>query len=207
MGTRISMDLRDATVVAARTLLDAGSGPAQAKVYSGAQPAGPGSAATGSLLATIPLDDPSFPDPTSGASTIDPDEVNATGSGTAGYLRLEDSDGNGVIDLVCGTSVAVSATAATDLLTTSSAHGLSVGQPVYFTSGIAGLAEGRYIVIATPSASTFKVAVAGSATAVDLTDNGSATFSTAAVAMSTTTVTSGEPVDITAITLAMGAGA
>lgn len=207
MGTRVSTPVRNAYVDAVKTLLDAGAAAAKGKFYSGAQPAGPGTAATGTLLATVTLSDPSFPAAASGSATTDPASVNASASGTAGYLRLEDSDGNGHVDLPCGTSVSVSGAAATDLLTTSGAHGLAVGQLVYFAAGITGLAAGVYVVLSTPSSTTFTVGTYGSTTPVNITADTSATFSTAPVSMSTTALVSGNPVDVTGITLSAGAGA
>lgn len=206
MGTRIDTTTRNAIVDAVVAKLDAAATSAKAKVYSGAQPADPATAATGTLLATVDLGDPSFPAATNGATSTDPAQVNAAATGTAGYVRLEDGDGNGRIDLVAGVSVTATATAATDVLTTSTAHGLAVGAYVYFTAGIGGLAAGKYVVIETATATTFKVAVPGSSTAVDLTDAGSATFSTAAAAFSSLALISGNPVDFQNIAISIVAG-
>lgn len=207
MGTRISTPARNAIVDAVKTLLDAGAAAAKGKFYTGTQPAGPGTSASGTLLATATLSDPSFPAASSGSASTDPASVNASASGTAGYLRLEDSDGNGVVDLPCGTSVAVSGTASTDVLTTSGAHGLAVGQLVYFAAGITGLAAGAYVVLTVPTSTTFTVGTYGSTSPVNITADTSASFCIAPVAMSTTALVSGNPVDITGITLSIGAGA
>ena len=91
--------------------LNAGSGPGVLKVYTGTPPGAPTDAATGTLLATLTLSDPAFPasaDDTGNhrakatASAISSATAGATG--TAGYVRGEDSDGNGVIQGTAGTT-------------------------------------------------------------------------------------------------------
>lgn len=97
--------LRSRTTTANKALtqykddLDAGSGPGTAKIYSGAIPATPETAATGTLLAELVLADPcgvvSAKKLTFSAITQDP---LANSDGVAGYVRMADSDGNAIID-------------------------------------------------------------------------------------------------------------
>lgn len=81
------------------------------KIYSGAQPATPATAATGTLLATFTLHYPSFAtaDSTGTCALIVSPAISTTGAatGTAGYGRLEDSTGAVVLDGDVGTSAAV----------------------------------------------------------------------------------------------------
>lgn len=80
--------------------LDAGAAPGTIKIYTGAQPASAGSAPTGTLLGTLTLSDPAFGAAAAGeadASAITGD-TSADASGTAGWFRSADSDGNTVID-------------------------------------------------------------------------------------------------------------
>ncbi|BCJ64144.1 hypothetical protein [Polymorphospora rubra] len=60
MPTRISTAARNAAADGIVDLVDGGSGPGVIRVYTGSQPAGPGSAPTGTLLAQFTLSDPAF---------------------------------------------------------------------------------------------------------------------------------------------------
>ena len=107
MTTRISTATRDAMALAAALRVDAGPAAGTIKVYTGAQPATPEDAATGTLLATFTLSDPAYTGPATGVMTLDvTPAVVATPvvSGTAGWFRLADSAGGVVLDGVCGTS-------------------------------------------------------------------------------------------------------
>jgi hypothetical protein len=79
--------------------LDAGSGPGKAEIRTGSQPATPATSASGTLLATVTLTDPSG---TLGAAGVvnfcDPASVTGVADGTAGWARLMDSDNNVVFD-------------------------------------------------------------------------------------------------------------
>lgn len=101
MTVRISTASRTAAVDAARVLLDAGSGAAKLRIYTGTQPATPATAATGTLLVDIPLNDPATAAAAAGSSAFDvtpvPSAV-AVASGTAGWARLLDSDNVAIID-------------------------------------------------------------------------------------------------------------
>jgi hypothetical protein len=96
---RLASPARSASVKAVADLIDAGSGPGTLKVYSGSQPATPATAPSGTLLATIVLTDPAFGAPSTGVvAGGDPASVNAAATGTAGWCRVADSDGNAVLD-------------------------------------------------------------------------------------------------------------
>lgn len=101
MTVRISTASRDAAVNAARVLLDAGTGAAKLRIYTGAQPATPATAASGTLLVEIALNDPATAAAATGSSAFDvtpvPSAV-AVASGTAGWARLLDSDNVAVVD-------------------------------------------------------------------------------------------------------------
>lgn len=101
MATKISDAARNAALNAIRDLIDAGAAAGQIKIYTGAQPSGgPGAAATGTLLAELTCSDPCAPAAAAGVLTFSAitqdSSVNATG--TAGWFRIQDSNGNGVID-------------------------------------------------------------------------------------------------------------
>lgn len=100
MVTRIATSARNAAAAAVGLLLDAGSGAGYIEIRTGAQPATPNTAATGTLLATLPLSDPAFGAAATGvitANAITPDST-ADASGTAGWFRAYDSSGAAVID-------------------------------------------------------------------------------------------------------------
>ena len=74
-------------------------------IYTGAAPATPDTAATGTLLVTLPLS-ATAGTASAGVFTFNAiTQTNATASGTAGYARITQSDGvTGVIDLDVGTT-------------------------------------------------------------------------------------------------------
>jgi hypothetical protein len=81
---------------------DLGSGPGVAQIRTGSKPASPNDVATGTLLATVTLQDPAFGN--AGASNPgeailnDPGQVTGVAVGTAGWFRGLDSSGNSVFD-------------------------------------------------------------------------------------------------------------
>lgn len=80
-----------------------------------------------------------------------------------------------------GAVVAATAEADDETFTTGAAHGLSVGQPVWFTS--LGTAEGiavntKYYVASVPGATSFTVSATLGGSAVDVTADGSVTYDT-----------------------------
>ncbi|WP_084266074.1 hypothetical protein [Actinomadura macra] len=98
-----------ADTVAAR--VDGGSAAGHLRIYSGAAPAGPGTAPTGTLLVDLPLNDPAFAAAVVGVIALDVTptvSAVAAATGTAGYARLVDStqavgSGLGVADLTVST--------------------------------------------------------------------------------------------------------
>lgn len=100
MAIRLSTAARDSIGTAIKTLVDAGSGPGRIEIRTGAQPATPNTAPSGTLIATVLMDDPSFTGPVTGVLTAAglPNSDAADADGTAGWFRLLDSDGNAVMD-------------------------------------------------------------------------------------------------------------
>ena len=101
MATRIPNASRSAMTNAITALLNAGAGPGYIEIRTGTQPADPDSAVSGTLLATIDLNDPAFGAATDGVASADvsPTLANAAdATGTAGWFRGFDSNGAAVID-------------------------------------------------------------------------------------------------------------
>ncbi len=120
---------KDDALDAAFDLVNAGSGPGEIQVWSGAVPATPGTAPAGTLLATFALTDPGFGPSAGAVKTLDadPDLTTVTvAAGTPAYARLRDSAGNVVGDGTVGT-------AGTDFITSSSPW--TNAQTVNLTSG------------------------------------------------------------------------
>lgn len=80
-------------------LLDIGGG-GLLRIYTGSPPANPQTAASGTLLATLPLANPAAGNASSGSAAFNAitDDSSADASGTAGWFRLEDASGTGIID-------------------------------------------------------------------------------------------------------------
>lgn len=106
MATRISINGRNAACNGLVDLLDAGTGPGTIQIRTGTQPATPNDSATGTLLGTLTLSDPAFGNASAGVATASAitGDSSADSTGTAGWFRALDSDGNAVIDGSCGTS-------------------------------------------------------------------------------------------------------
>ncbi|GAA0494799.1 hypothetical protein Ade02nite_19710 [Paractinoplanes deccanensis] len=106
MAIRISTAARNAMATAAAALVDGGSSTGRLRLYTGSQPAGPGTAPTGTLLAEITLNDPAFGGPANGTVTANQSPaLTGTGvaAGTAGWFRIVDSTeaagtGLGILD-------------------------------------------------------------------------------------------------------------
>jgi hypothetical protein len=125
----ISEAVRNALAEAVRDKIDAGAAAGTLKIYTGAMPANANTAASGTLLATVTLTDPSAGAATAGVVTLgDPASVNWSASGTAGWCRVADSDGNTVLD------GDVTNTAGTGFLRLSTVTAVS-GDPVDIQSG------------------------------------------------------------------------
>lgn len=98
---RLSTTARDAAANAVVDLLDVGTTNPSGRllIYSGAIPATPQTAATGTLLATVALAAPAAGAPAAGAATItDPAAVTGAAAGTAGYGRFVNRDNAAVMD-------------------------------------------------------------------------------------------------------------
>ncbi len=126
---RLATDVRNAAVDGAVGRLDAGTGPATIKVYTGPQPATPATPPTGTLLLTFTLNDPAFAAASGGSAALSTTPALTTlgvGAGAAGWFRAADSDGNAKLDGAVGTSNA-------DLVLSTTT--VSVGLSVTVTSG------------------------------------------------------------------------
>lgn len=107
MTLRVAVAGRNAGLDARYDRANAGAGPGTIKVYTGSQPATADTAESGTLLATFTLADPAFAAAASGVKDLDADpdlSTTAVATGTAGWARCEDSDGNNVFDGSVGTS-------------------------------------------------------------------------------------------------------
>lgn len=105
MAIRDSATLRNDFATARGTRIDGGSGPGKIRIYTGPQPADVATAASGTLLVEITLNDPSG----SAAAgvftfTVAPPPVgSAVATGTAGWARVLDSANTAVTDGTVGT--------------------------------------------------------------------------------------------------------
>lgn len=70
------------------------------EIRSGTKPPSPQAAATGTLLATNAFSNPAFGNFSSGAAAANTiaDDTNIDATGTAGWFRIYDRDGNAVMD-------------------------------------------------------------------------------------------------------------
>lgn len=129
MATRIPTASRNAACDAVVDRLDAGAAAATIEIRTGAQPASANDAASGTLLGTLTLSDPAFGAAAAGvatASAITQDSA-ADATGTAGWFRAKDSDGNTVID---GSITATGGGGDMTLASTS----ITTGEPIQVTS-------------------------------------------------------------------------
>lgn len=82
--------------------VDLGAAAGNIKIYDGTMPTDADDAISGpTLLATLPFSDPSAPAASSGVLTFNAitDDSSADATGTATWARIEDSDGNNVMDV------------------------------------------------------------------------------------------------------------
>lgn len=129
MTFRVAVAGRNAGLDSALDRANAGAGPGTIKIYTGAQPATADTAETGTLLVTFTLADPAFAAASAGVKDLDADpdlSAAAAATGTAGWARCEDSDGNNVFDGSVGTS-------GTDFIINSTS--ITTGQTVNLTLG------------------------------------------------------------------------
>lgn len=106
MAIRIAATVREDMMDAVEAALDAGGAAATLEIRTGSQPADADTAASGTLLATLTLNDPAGVQ-AAGVITIDvTPAITATAgnTGTAGWGRLKDSTGATVLDGSVGTS-------------------------------------------------------------------------------------------------------
>lgn len=131
MTVRINTAARNALADAVTALIDGGSSAGKLRIYTGSQPAGPGTSPSGTLLVEIAFSDPSFGAASTGTITADiTPALTGTGvaAGTAGYFRLVDSTeaagtGLGVLD---GSVTATGGGGDMELSTTTVSVGLTV---------------------------------------------------------------------------------
>lgn len=102
MAEQLTTAAQNAAADAVVDLADAGAAAGTLEVRTGAQPASANDAATGTLLVTFTLSDPAFGAATSGSAALSgTPQATAVAGGTAGWFRVEDSDGNTVFDGAC----------------------------------------------------------------------------------------------------------
>jgi hypothetical protein len=101
MATRIPEASRSAACDAIVDRLDAGAAAGYVEIRTGTQPADPDDVASGTLLATIVLNDPAFGAAAAGVATADVSPaltVAAVATGTAGWFRAYDDNDASVMD-------------------------------------------------------------------------------------------------------------
>lgn len=119
MTLTLSATIRSALADVIGDALDGGS----IQIRSGSRPAGPGSTATGTLLATVVLESPAFTESGGVLTLVDPDAVTAAADGTATWCRFLNASSAAVMDgKVTGTGGGGDLTLATTTITS----GLSV---------------------------------------------------------------------------------
>jgi hypothetical protein len=106
MAIAISTSARDGACNAIVDLIDAGSGAGTLAIRTGAAPATPATADSGTLLATLTMSDPAFGNSSTGTATASAitSDTNVDNSGTAAHFRIKDSDANVIIQGTVGTS-------------------------------------------------------------------------------------------------------
>lgn len=106
MAIRVATATRSTMMNAVEAALDGGSGPATLEIRTGSQPANADAAASGTLLATLTLNDPAGAQ-SGGVITMSVSPAvtaTAVATGTAGWARLKDSTGATVLDGSVGTA-------------------------------------------------------------------------------------------------------
>lgn len=99
MATRISTAARNAAADAVVDLIDGGAAAGTVEIRTGAQPANPNTADSGTLLAEFTLDDPAFGAAAAGVATAAAiAAVVGEAAGDAGHFRCKNSDGTAIID-------------------------------------------------------------------------------------------------------------
>jgi hypothetical protein len=103
MATRITQAAAKAALDALTAQIDGGPAAGYIEIRTGAQPATANTAASGTLLGTLTLSDPSFGAATTASPSVATaaaitSDTNADASGTAGWFRAYTSAGTAVID-------------------------------------------------------------------------------------------------------------
>lgn len=130
MAINLSTATQNAIANAVVALMDADVGAASIQLRTGASP-GANNAATGTLLATLAFNDPSFAAAVLGVATMDNTPVLSTtgvAAGTAGYFRITDNSGDVIFD---GTITVAGGGGDLEMNTTT----ISVGLTVEITAG------------------------------------------------------------------------
>lgn len=107
MTVHIATAVRTARSTVIRDAIDAGSGAGKLRIYSGTQPATANTAASGTLLLELTLQDPCGT-VTDGVLTVDTGPAitdDSLATATAGWGRFLDSDDNAVIDGSVGVDI------------------------------------------------------------------------------------------------------
>lgn len=104
MSIGMSPELRNARLNQISAAIDAGSGAGTLKFYTVPKPATGGAITSQTLLATLTFSDPSAPAADNGTLTFAAitGDSSADATGTAAWARIQDSDGNFVMDLEVG---------------------------------------------------------------------------------------------------------
>ncbi len=122
---RLGTAARTALANALGDQIDAGAGAGTIQLRNGTMPATPATAATGTLLATVTLQDPSTSAASNGQETIlDPAAVNGAAAGDVTWARFLDSNGVAVFD--CDVSTVAAGTGTLQMSTVTVSAGLSV---------------------------------------------------------------------------------
>jgi hypothetical protein len=98
---RISDAARNAAASAIAALVDGGVAAGHLRIYTGPQPATVATAPSGTLLLDFTLSDPAYAAAAGGSAVLDVTpavSAVAGATGTAGWFRLGDSTGAGVVD-------------------------------------------------------------------------------------------------------------
>ena len=107
---RLADATRNATLDAIKTKMDAGAGPAVMEVYTGTIPTNANTAIGAQVkLGTLTFSDPSAPAASGGVLTFSAitQDSSADDTGTIGWARTKDSDGNTIMDVSAGTGSGV----------------------------------------------------------------------------------------------------
>lgn len=107
---RLADATRNATLDAIKTEMDAGAGPAVMEVYTGTIPTNANTAIGAQVkLGTLTFSDPSAPAASGGVLTFSAiaQDSSADDTGTIGWARIKDSDGNTIMDVSAGTGSGV----------------------------------------------------------------------------------------------------